>query len=159
VPRRTNVRFDSSRPGALLDVYQPKPSQYPAYLLRNESSTFPTPDSSPLKSSLATKAPIIIFVPAPFYGPLRTKKWMMASLGRNLARMGYCVVIPDLVAFGDEPAAETGPRRTHTRRKSSSGYSPSRIKESVQELRSVMRWAYENGEYVNDIYQWFATHC
>ena len=76
---------------------------------------------------------------------------MMASLGRNLARMGYCVVIPDLVAFGDEPAAETSSRQTHTRRKSSSGYSPSRIKESVQELRSVMRWAYENGECVNDI--------
>jgi len=57
----------------------------------------------------------------------------------------------DLVAFGDEPAAETGSRQTHTRRKSSSGYSPSRIKESVQELRSVMRWAYENGdEYGGD---------
>lgn len=67
---------------------------------------------------------------------------MMASLGRNLARMGYCVIIPDIVAFGDEPSAAN----TSTRSRSSSGYSPSRIKESVQELRSVMRWAYENGE-------------
>jgi dienelactone hydrolase len=80
---------------------------------------------------------------------------MMAPLGRNLARMGYCVVIPDLIAFGDEVATDmsnNSSQQTHSRRRSSSGYTPSRIKESVQELRAVMRWAYDNGAYVDDTY-------
>lgn len=136
-------------------MYHPNPPQFSPYLLRNGSSTFPVSDSNLFSSSHSTKAPIIIFVPAPFYGPFRTKKWMMASLGRNLARMGYCVVIPDLIAFGDTHATEslnTSSRQTHSRRKSSSQYPPSKIKESVQELRSVMRWAFDNGAYVFDIY-------
>lgn len=79
----------------------------------------------------------------------------MAPLGRNLARMGYCVVIPDLIAFGDEvvtEASNTSSEQTRWPPRGSSGYPPSRIRESVQELRSVMRWAYENGAYVDDNY-------
>lgn len=83
---------------------------------------------------------------------------MMTSLGRNLARLGYCVVIPDVVAFGDE-IVETSERDEDServngagesngaRRKTKAGKSKSasRIKESVEELRMVLKWAFENG--------------
>lgn len=154
-----NIRF-SPRSGAILDVYLPKPVQssslllqdtpIPSTNLRSESFTFPASAAASTSGNVATdkKAPIIIFIPAPHYGLIRTQKWMVSSLGRNLARMGYCVIIPDIVAFGDVDAtsspnesASVGERR----RSSASAFSPSKIRDSVQELRSAMRWAYDNG--------------
>lgn len=72
---------------------------------------------------------------------------MMASLGRNLARLGYCVIIPNIVAFGDEKVgAEPNVESTRDRKKRKKP--ASRIRESVEEFRVVLRWAFENGRYV-----------
>jgi len=68
---------------------------------------------------------------------------MLASLGRNLARMGYCIIIPDIVAFGDEMPISTamGPKLNGRTNRASK----SRIRESIEDLRRVMLWAENNG--------------
>ncbi|KAF8315808.1 alpha/beta-hydrolase [Clavulina sp. PMI_390] len=145
---KTNVRY-ANRASALLDVYYPKPIHSSGLLLRdgNLGSNEPDPSNPSATSthSLVSKAPIIVFLPAPHYGPIRTRKWMMASLGRNLARMGYCVVIPDVVAFGDVDEDSGEGNESAPRRNTRNGFSPSRIRDSVHDLRSAMRWAYDNG--------------
>ena len=155
---RTNIQYNSRRPGALLDIYLPKPIQSSQLYLKstNQSSNAPLPQTHHAQAQ--GTAPILIFIPSPHYGPLRTKKWMMTSLGRNLARLGYCVVIPDVVAFGDEiletPETEEDTERASgagelsgmgRRTKAGKSKSASRIKESVEELRMVLKWAFENG--------------
>ncbi|KAF9517421.1 hypothetical protein BS47DRAFT_1359688 [Hydnum rufescens UP504] len=98
---KTNVSYGSPYAANKLDIYLPKPSpQLPPSAGGGTVSRTP-------HSTEVTKAPIIIFVPAPQYGGIRSRKWMLASLGRNLARMGYCIVIPDIVAFGDEMPIST----------------------------------------------------
>lgn len=67
---------------------------------------------------------------------------MLASLGRNLARSGYCVVIPDIVAFGDETSVSTN---IVSKPRAGSRAPKSRIRESVEDLRRVMLWAENNG--------------
>lgn len=137
---RTNVPFRSADASNRLDIYLPKPGA-------GQLSISGTPlDGSSIPAHWApsdvSKAPIIIFIPSPQYGMFRTKKWMMASLGRNLARMGYCVIIPDLIAFGDEPSwMRTNPRR----RDATNRISKSRLRESIEDLRRVIQWTADRG--------------
>jgi dienelactone hydrolase len=52
--------------------------------------------------------------------------------------MGYCVIIPNIIAFGDEtPLSKPGVGTGRT--------SKSRIRESIEDLRRVILWAANNG--------------
>ncbi len=67
----------------------------------------------------------------------------MASLGRNLARMGYCVIIPDIIAFEDDITnLRSVPRPVNpSSSKVQKIQSPNRIRETIEDLRRVLRWA------------------
>ncbi|KAG8878926.1 hypothetical protein FRB98_005909 [Tulasnella sp. 332] len=59
-----------------------------------------------ITSIVAGLSPIIIFIPSPHVGPMTSSKWMFESLGRNLAAMGYTVVIPNVTRYPDGKTKE-----------------------------------------------------
>lgn len=68
-----------------------------------------------------TLSPVIVFFHSPQLGPIKGKKWMYESLGRNFAKMGYTVVIPDLTFYPEGKA-----------------------KQMVQDVRRVLNWTMIN---------------
>ncbi|KAF8335872.1 uncharacterized protein EI90DRAFT_3014475 [Cantharellus anzutake] len=134
---RTKVLYGSTYARNTLDVYLPKPVA--SGLLLQSASQPPQPTRRHLRTCF--------------------QKWMMASLGRNLARMGYCVVIPDITAFDDDVtdlrdasdstskqhSSVSGPSSAQSNSpKNHRMQSPSRIRETMEDLRRVMRWAVDH---------------
>ncbi|KAG9047188.1 hypothetical protein FS837_002831 [Tulasnella sp. UAMH 9824] len=125
----------STVPGKRLDVYRATPPPNLANLAHRQSSPSPPTPSSPIaarKSESSTilpapgiggtvgdlvlsrnmgrevngLAPVIVFFHSPQLGPIKGKKWMYETLGRNLADMGYTVVIPDLTSYPEGKAKQ-----------------------------------------------------
>ncbi|KAG9018239.1 hypothetical protein FRB90_011808 [Tulasnella sp. 427] len=141
-----NVSYGSTRPGNCLDVYKATPKSRPTHptdLQRPASpgrstsrlfrpiSTLPVPENGGpegdivLARSVSGEAnvpsPVIVFFHSPQLGPITGKKWVYESLGRNLADMGYTVVIPDLTSYPEGKA-----------------------KQMVQDVRRVLNWTMMN---------------
>lgn len=156
---RRDVSYDSARREKKLDVYraqhpadgkdelqQPislsdafqKVAQTPITIHDHPSSlTEATASLASRAANSARSSPIIIFIPSPHLGPLTPSKWMFESLGRNLAALGYTVVIPNVTKYPDGKA-----------------------KEMVGDVRKVMRWAERHGrEWGGDPERiWLAGH-
>ncbi|KAG8943878.1 hypothetical protein FRC03_002281 [Tulasnella sp. 419] len=111
---RKDIHYGSLRAGKRLDVYRALPQPDDPILSSNASEI--TDQYSP-----DGLTPVIIFIHSPHLGPLRGRKWMYDSLGRNLSSLGYCVVIPDITY-----------------------YPQGRTEQMVDDIRRVMKWTAEN---------------
>ncbi|KIO20276.1 hypothetical protein M407DRAFT_30068 [Tulasnella calospora MUT 4182] len=146
-----NINYGSPRPGKRLDVYRATPSPNHADLATRQSSPSPpTPSSPTVSRKLGSSStilpapgigesmgdlvlsrntagegnnlsPVIVFFHSPQLGPIKGKKWMYETLGRNLADKGYTVVIPDLTFYPEGKA-----------------------KAMVQDVRRVLNWTMIN---------------
>ncbi|KAG9024063.1 hypothetical protein FRB95_012138 [Tulasnella sp. JGI-2019a] len=156
---RRDVSYDNTQPTKRLDVYRAQPRQREgkndsdqvslAFAIRqvaqsmtSDSDEFITPvytnrDLRTLVERPVTLAPIIIFIPSPHLGPLTQSKWMYESLGRNLASLGYTVVIPNVTRYPD-----------------------GRTRDMVGDVRKVMRWTERHAaEWSGDPNRiWLAGH-
>ncbi|KAG8951029.1 hypothetical protein FRC04_006890 [Tulasnella sp. 424] len=145
----SNIHYGSARPRKRLDVYRATPKPKPTGLADQQSSSSRLSSLSPtisriLKSTILPApgiggpagdlvlarnttgdgnvlSPVIVFFHSPQLGPIKGKRWMYESLGRNLADMGYTVVIPDLTSY---PEGKT--------------------KQMIQDVRRVLNWTMIN---------------